>query len=81
MSQVVCESCGMPMRQKEEFGGGIVGNKYCTHCTTPEGVLKSFDEIVQNLKNLIVSRMDVQAEEALEMAKKNLVKMPAWQLS
>jgi len=78
MEEKICESCGMPMRKKEEFGGGRFDNRYCVHCTDEEGNLKPFKVKLEEMKNFIASRMDLSEEKALQMAKENMSKMPAW---
>ncbi|MEW5814908.1 MAG: zinc ribbon domain-containing protein [Spirochaetota bacterium] len=79
--QKVCESCGMPMRKKGEFGGGRTDNKYCVYCTDKKGNLKTYPDVLEGLKNFIISRMGIREDEALNIARENLSKMPAWQHS
>ncbi len=78
-NQNKCLSCGMPMAQKGDFEGGDTVNKYCKHCTSPDGTLKTYEEVLAGMTNLIVTRMDTQEAEAMKTAKENLSKMPAWQ--
>ena len=73
-----CESCGFPMRKKEDFGGGDIQNKYCTYCTDEKGILKSFEQKIEDMQNFMISRMGISEEKARIMAKEELMKHPAW---
>ena len=78
MSEKMCESCGMPMREEKEFGGNNLENKYCVYCTDQKGQLKSYDEVLQGMKSFIMQSMGQTEEQALKTAKENMGKMPAW---
>ena len=78
MKEKVCESCGMPMKKIEDFGGKNPGNKYCVYCTDEKGNLKSYEEKVEDFKNLILKTNDFGEEQAFKMAKESLAKFPAW---
>ena len=73
-----CESCGMPMRKWDDFGGGKAGNKYCTHCCDESGNLKSYDEVFTGMTQFAMKMMGVSESEAQTAAKENMAKMPAW---
>ncbi|MBI9048173.1 MAG: hypothetical protein JEZ00_02040 [Anaerolineaceae bacterium] len=75
----VCESCGMPMRQVEDFGGGQLDNNYCAHCTDEQGNLKPYEVVLENMKAFAVRMMGVSESEALKMAQEGMAKNPAWQ--
>ncbi len=77
--QKSCESCGMPLRSKEDFGGGRLDNKYCVHCTDSEGNLKAYQEVRENMKNFAIRNMGISETEALKMAEEGMSKLPAWQ--
>jgi hypothetical protein len=74
----ICESCGMPLRRKEDFGGNKIDNKYCIYCTDKEGNLKSYQEVLDGMKNFAMRNMGVSEDEAFKAAKENMAKMPAW---
>jgi hypothetical protein len=74
----ICESCGMPMLKKEEFGGGLMDNSYCIHCTDEAGTLLPYDIKLEKMKEFIMSRMGIVEEVAKDMAMENMAKMPAW---
>ena len=78
MSEKMCESCGMPMRQVKEYGGGNPASKYCVYCTDSKGTLKTYDEVLQGMKAFIMQSMGQTEEQALKTAKENMGKMPAW---
>lgn len=78
MESRICESCGMPMKKIEEFGGQNPENKYCCYCTDSKGNLKPFDEKLNDFKTFIMKSNDFGEEQALKIAKENLLKMPAW---
>ncbi len=77
--QKSCESCGMPLRNKEDFGGGRLDNKYCIHCTNSEGNLKPYEVVLENMKNFAIRNMGISETEALKMAEEGMSKLPAWQ--
>jgi hypothetical protein len=73
-----CESCGMPLRQPKDFGGGKPDNKYCVHCTDEDGGLKPFEVVFAGMQQFAIMNMGVSEEEALKIAKETMAKMPAW---
>ena len=73
-----CESCGMPLRSKEDFGGGREDNAYCVHCTDAEGNLKPFEVVFEGMKRFTMQSVGVSEAEAIKMAKEGMAKMPAW---
>jgi len=75
---LTCESCGMPMEKPGDFGGGDTKNRYCVHCTTPEGKLKSRTEVREGMINFYVTVMKKPREEAEKFVDESMSKMPAW---
>ena len=73
-----CQSCGMPMPQAKDHGGGEVGNPYCVHCTDQTGKLKSRAEIREGMINLCMSRMGKPRDEAESFVDRQMKKLPAW---
>jgi thioredoxin-related protein len=73
-----CESCGMPMQKKEEFGGGNEENKYCVYCTDAQGNLKSRDEVRQGMIGFYMQMKNATKEEAEKIVDEQMAKMPAW---
>lgn len=75
----ICQSCGMPMRNPQDFGGGRPDNRYCVYCTDVEGNLKPYEVVLENMKNFTIRMMGVSENEALKMAQEGMAKQPAWQ--
>ena len=74
----ICESCGMPMKKAEEFGGGDLSNKYCVYCTDENGILKPYDVKLEEMAHFIMSRSGATFEAAKKTAGENMADMPAW---
>jgi len=74
----ICESCGMPMTKREEFGGGIVNNTYCVHCTDEFGNLKDFEDKLKDMQRFIMLKTKADEITARAKAKEHMSKMPAW---
>ncbi len=79
MNQKTCESCGMPMTEKNHFGGGDENNKYCCFCTYENGTLMSFEDKLNHMSNFIASRMGVDKDKSIQIAKENMKKFPVWE--
>ena len=60
----ICDSCGMPMTTREDFGGGDEKNLYCVHCTDSEGNLKTFEEVLEGLTYFVMDMMNEFEENA-----------------
>ena len=74
-----CLSCGMPMTKPEEFGGGNPANLYCVHCANEDGTLKSYDEVLSGMVNLMMTSQNMDKETAEAAARDYMAKMPAWE--
>ncbi|WP_145533470.1 zinc ribbon domain-containing protein [Yersinia alsatica] len=70
-----CQACGMPMSAADAQGAS---DKYCAYCSDAEGHLKSWEEAVSGLAELLDSWQKVGPEEARKRAKRYLTAMPAW---
>lgn len=79
MEEKICESCGMPMKEISEYGGGNPENKYCCFCTDKDGNLKSYDEKVKDTTRLIMRTNDFGEQQATKMAKEKMKQFPAWE--
>jgi putative zinc ribbon protein len=79
MEQKICESCGMPMKNIEDFGGRELENKYCKYCTDNRGNLKSYSEKLTNFKELLIKSNDLDAEQTERISKEKLKQFPAWE--
>lgn len=78
MMEKVCESCGMPMREKADFGGGDISNRYCRFCTDEQGRLQDFETRFEGTVAFMMTRMNVDRTAAEKIARENMSKMPAW---
>ena len=73
-----CQSCGMPMRQAKDHGGGEVDNPYCVYCTDQTGKLKSRQEIREGMIHFYMARMGKSRDEAERFVDEQMRKLPAW---
>ena len=73
-----CESCGMPMEKAEDFGGGIIGNRYCIFCANEIGNLRSYDEVHSGFTDYLANNEGMTIEEAKKLAAEMMSKLPAW---
>jgi hypothetical protein len=73
-----CESCGMPMEEASQHGGGDINNLYCVHCTTPTGKLKSRSEVREGMIQFYMDAMKKSREEAEKVVDEVMSKAPAW---
>ncbi len=78
MEHEICESCGMSMKNIEDFGNQNTENKYCKYCTDNQGKLKPYAEKVKDFKNLIMKTNNFGEEQAERMVKESLQQFPAW---
>jgi uncharacterized glyoxalase superfamily protein PhnB len=77
-SAKVCLSCGMPMSQSEDFGGGNPNNIYCAHCTNPDGSLKTYEEVLEGMIHFMMTNRNLDHEAAEQAAREYMTQMPAW---
>ncbi|MEA1906489.1 MAG: zinc ribbon domain-containing protein [Euryarchaeota archaeon] len=73
-----CMSCGMPMVAPEDFGGGSTDNAFCAHCTTPEGRLKSYDDVLEGMTGFMMMTRKMDRTTAKDAAREYMSEMPAW---
>lgn len=78
VEQKTCGSCGMPLKEKSDFGGGKTDNKYCVYCCDKDGNLFPYETVLENMSNFIMKTTGITKEMALLTAKENMSKMPAW---
>lgn len=74
----VCISCGMPMRNNEDFPNGDTTLDYCVYCARPDGTMKSWEEAVEGMTAFLVESQGLDKKVARDMAETNLAKLPAW---
>ncbi len=68
----------MDMKKKEDFGGEKEDNKYCVHCCTPEGELKSKEEIRAGMIQFYMRRNHKTEDEAEVFVDAFMRKQSAW---
>ena len=73
-----CMSCGMPMTNPEDFGGGDPDNIYCVYCSNTNGSLKSYNEVFEGMVNFMMTSQKMDRNDAESAAKEHMSKMPAW---
>ena len=73
-----CMSCGIPMTRPEDFGGGNPSNMYCVCCSNPDGSLKSYEELVEEMVNFMMTSQEMDRTTAENAVKDYMSKMPAW---
>ena len=76
--QSMCESCGMPMEKKEDFGGGKAGNKYCRYCTDSRGKLKSREDVRRGMVEFYMKSEKKTREAAEKQVDFYMKKLPTW---
>jgi len=74
-----CESCGMPMANASDFGGRKTDNRYCAHCTYPDGNLKPRYEIRENMVLFYMKAKKMERNAAEQFVDEHMAGMPAWQ--
>ncbi len=74
----ICMSCGMPMTNPEDFGGGNIDNIYCSNCSNPDGSLKSYQEVFKGMVEFMMTSQNINRDTAGIAAKEYMAKMPAW---
>lgn len=73
-----CQSCGMPMTQVTDHGGGRPDNVHCQHCTDSAGNLKSKEEIKEGMVLYSIQSAGKTREEAETEVNAYMAQMPAW---
>jgi uncharacterized glyoxalase superfamily protein PhnB len=73
-----CMSCGMPMTKIEDFGGGNPENLYCVYCSSPDGSLKSREEVFEGMVKFMMGSQKLDRKAAESAAEVHMAVMPAW---
>jgi hypothetical protein len=73
-----CQSCGMPMMSPEHHGGGDEDNDYCIQCCHPDGILKNYDDVLEQTVGLMMNNRGMDRAAAEYAAREYLATMPAW---
>ena len=76
-----CNSCGMPLENKEDFALGDTSSHYCKYCVDEKGKLLSYDTILKANADYFKESQGLTELAANKMAKDLLMSMPAWKNS
>lgn len=81
---VICQSCGMPMKQDEDFGTNRDGSKnkeYCKFCFEEEQFTDEGITMEQKIeKNIMIAKgMGISEDQAKQMAEKVIPTLKRWQ--
>lgn len=79
MTEKICISCGMPMRETSDFPLGDTTKDYCCYCARENGEMKSFEEMKASMTEFIINTQGFARAAAEELALKSMLKQPAWQ--
>lgn len=66
------------MEKKDDFGGGKEDNKYCKHCSYPDGNLKPRHEIREGMIVFYMKRKGLGRADAEKFVDEYMAGMPAW---
>lgn len=67
------------MTRPSDFGGRKTGNRYCAHCTYPDGNLKPRYEIRENMIQFYMKMKKEERADAEAFVDEMMARMPAWQ--
>ena len=73
-----CNSCGMPLENKEDFSMGDTASIYCKYCVDNNGKLLSYEAILKVNADYLKESQGIAEEASIKMAKDLLKTMPAW---
>jgi hypothetical protein len=73
-----CISCGMDMTESKDFANSDESKDYCSYCADEKGNLRSYDEVLANWSNFIMTTHGITKDEAIDMASSYMAKLPAW---
>ena len=73
-----CISCGMPLKEKQDFPLEDETKDFCVHCSDPEGNLFSYDTVKENLAQFLSQMQNIDIELSRKAAGEYMKSMPAW---
>ena len=74
-----CESCGMPMTQKEHFAKGDENSKFCLYCVNEDGSVKTCEEIFEGGVQFFMNHVGQDRKLAEKITRKNMRMQTYWQ--
>ncbi len=79
----ICQSCGMPMQNPEDFGSDADGGKnseYCQYCWRDGRFTIDMElpEFIEMQVRIATEKMDMPEDEAREVAETTLPELKRW---
>ncbi len=75
----VCISCGMPMKNAEDYPLKDESKDYCIHCSRADGTMQSFEEKKKSMSEFIMKTQGLDSVVAHKAAEELMRKLPAWE--
>jgi uncharacterized Zn finger protein (UPF0148 family) len=75
---VTCRACGIPLEEASKHSCGDVESPYCSVCTTPHGILKSKDQIREQLIRFHIESLGMTREESQKKTDEHMKNLPEW---
>ncbi len=69
----------MPMQDPSQHSCGDVESPYCVYCTTPHGILKSKEQVREQLIRFHMESLGMTRKEAEKKTDKHMKTLPLWQ--
>lgn len=73
-----CNTCGMPLINKEDFSQGNENAEFCAYCTDENGNVKSCEDIFEGGVNFFLQAIGGEREVAEKITRKNMSQLPYW---
>lgn len=73
-----CQSCGMPMKEDKQHGGGDPKNPYCVFCTDASGKLRPKAVIKEGMVALFMRKKRMDPDVTEKFVEDYMGRMPAW---
>lgn len=74
----MCQSCGMPMHDVDQRGGGISDNRFCVYCTDAAGELRSYQSVLNGMATFMAQSENIPLEKARTKSEAYMTHLPAW---
>ena len=73
-----CVACGLKMNEPGDHATSDPSKPYCHRCARPDGRMKSYDEVFDNVVRFLTDFQNLEMEQAREVARKMMARRPAW---
>lgn len=75
-----CIACSMPLSDPKDIGGEISDGSICVHCATPDGKVKSCEDVFEGGVQFFMNVMHLTDRNLAErLTRKNMNNLPYWQ--